>query len=72
MTTLLLGSFSFLDIQNDGELKAIIHRIDKVVSCDDENEAERLGEACLCDFDSYLVPTSYSGSIDLSQLESVG
>jgi hypothetical protein len=69
MVRLLLGEFSFLDEQNDGEYKAIIHRIDKVINCENEDKASELGDEMLDEFESYLVPTSYNGKIDMSELE---
>jgi len=69
MVRLLLGEFTFLDEQNDGEYKAIIHRIDKVINCENEDKASELGDEMLDEFESYLVPTSYNGKIDMSELE---
>ena len=44
MITLLVGEFSFLDLENDGKHEAIIHKIDKCFQCDNIEEAEELGE----------------------------
>ena len=72
MITLLVGEFSFLDLENDGKHEAIIHKIDKCFQCDNIEEAEELGESLLSDYESYLVPESYKGFINLKEMESVG
>ncbi len=69
---LLMGQFSFLEENIDGVFKAIIHQINGVFECDTIDEAEELGEAMLSDYESYLVPASYKGEIDLTEIESIG
>ena len=66
---LIMGEISFLDLQNDGEYTAIIHKIDSVFTYETTDEAEESGENMLCDYESYLVPASYNGKIDLTQME---
>ena len=44
MTTLLVGEFTFLDLENDGRYEAIIHRIDRCLQCESIDDAEDLGE----------------------------
>ncbi|NRA77317.1 MAG: hypothetical protein HRU18_03830 [Pseudoalteromonas sp.] len=72
MTTLLVGEFTFLDLENDGRYEAIIHRIDRCLQCESIDDAEDLGESLLSDYESYLVPESYRGFINLKEMESVG
>ena len=72
MITLLVGEFSFLDLENDGKHEAIIHKIDKCFQCDNIEEAEELGESLLSDYESYLVPESYKGYINLNEMETIG
>jgi hypothetical protein len=72
MVTLLVGEFSFLDLENDGRHETIVHKIDKCFQCDSIEEAEELGESLLCDYESYLVPESYKGFINLKEVEAVG
>jgi len=67
MTILLVGKFSFRDLENDGKHEAIIHKIDKCFQCDSIEDAEELGELLLSDYESYLVPESYKGSINLKE-----
>ena len=69
---LLMGQFSFLEESIDGVYKAIVHTIDGVFEYDTIDEAEENGEAMLSDFESYLVPASYKGEIDLTEIESIG
>lgn len=65
----ILGQISFLDFDNDGEFKAIIHKIDTVKYAENVDAAEQLGEESLENYESYLVPASYGGKIDLTELE---
>ena len=69
---LLMGQFSFLEEEIDGVFKAIIHTIDAVFEYDTEDEACEAGENMLSDYESYLVPASYKGEIDLTELEKIG
>lgn len=69
MVKLLLGKFSFLNIEENGKQEAIIHEIQSIVECETTEEAEELGEKYLVVYDSYLIPELYEGSINLTQLE---
>ncbi len=69
---LLMGQFSFLEEEIDGVFKAIIHTIYAVFEYDTEDEACEAGENMLSDYESYLVPASYKGEIDLTELEKIG
>ena len=60
---LILGDITFLDIQIDGEYKAIINRIDEVIECKDYDDAEIQGENALDNCESYLIPTHYGHEI---------
>ncbi len=60
---LLVGNFTFLDPQIDGEDKTIIHEILGVFECRDEDHASEMGEELLEEFESYLVPSVYGGEI---------
>ncbi len=69
---LIMGHISFLEEEIDGEFKAIIHQINAVFHYATEDEACEAGENMLSDYESYLVPSSYRGEIDLTELESIG
>ena len=57
---LILGDFTFLDKRIDGKLCAITKRIDKIMLCNNEDEAGELGEQGLEDgSEGYLIPISY-------------
>ena len=64
MVKLLLGEFTFLDPQIDGEHKAIIHRIDEVIEYPNEDIAMKTGEELLDFYESYLVLGSYGGELE--------
>ncbi len=64
MYKVLVGQFSFLDIQNDGVHKAIIHEVHGVLTCSTEDKATETGEKLLEFFESYIVLPTYTGAIE--------
>ncbi len=65
----LLGCFTFLEQQHDGEFKTIIHRIDEIKSFDTTDEALEYGEATIetGKFEGYLIPQVYMGEIEMEK-----
>lgn len=63
---LLLGDFTFLDPQIDGEQKCIIHKIYSSSKFESEDEASEKGEELLDIFTSYLVLPTYGGEIEFN------
>lgn len=61
---LLVGDFTFLDRQIDGEHKTIINDVSGVFTCLNEESALELGENMLEFFESYLVLPTYTGEIE--------
>lgn len=64
MVRVYLGRMTFLDPQIDGEHKAIIHSIDKVILCDTEETASEVGERMLDVCESYFIPSLYRGEVE--------
>jgi hypothetical protein len=70
---LIIGSISFLekgedDIEEytDKERFAIVHSIETIVACADEEEAGNMGEEALTmGYDSYLIPDEYLDTGDI-------
>ncbi len=62
---MILGDITFLDPIIDGEHKAIINRIDEIKVFVTVEQAEKYGEEQLDNFESYLVPQSYKGEINI-------
>ncbi len=67
MVKLLVGDFTFLDPQIDGEHKCIINQIDDIITCPNEDIASETGEELLDFYESYLVIPSYSGEIEYEE-----
>lgn len=64
MAKLLLGEFTFLDPQIDGEHKCIVVSVDAVLDCPDTDLAEEIGEKLLDTYESYLVLPTYNGKLE--------
>ena len=64
---LLVGDFTFLDRQIDGEHKTIINDVSGVFTCLNEESALELGENMLEFFESYLVLPTYTGEIEYEE-----
>jgi hypothetical protein len=74
---LLLGNFTFHHFdedelalfKEDTERKALVHRIDMVMVCDNEDAAGEMGEKHLAEgCESYLIPTVFNGEIAYEQI----
>lgn len=63
MIPLIFGRITFLDLVLDGEQKATVHSIDEVVQCENTDRAGEIGEEGLKQYDSYLIPSEYSGTV---------
>jgi len=64
MVKLLVGDFTFLDPQIDGEHKAIINEVCAVLDCTNTDIAEEIGEKLLDTYESYLVLPTYNGKLE--------
>jgi hypothetical protein len=63
----LVGDFTFLDPQIDGEHKCIINEVQGVLTCTNEDIANETGEKLLEMYESYLVLPSYGGEIEYDE-----
>ena len=64
MAKLLLGEFTFLDPQIDGEHKCIVHKVDKEIEFNNEDIACEVGEMMLSQYEGYLVLPTYQGEVE--------
>lgn len=70
-TKLILGNITFHHFSDEElklfktnkEHKAIVHRVDEVIECENSNKACELGEDKLNECESYLVPEAFNGEI---------
>ena len=67
---LILGNITFLDRQIDGIHKAIVHEVHGVIDCGSEEQACRIGEDLVNEFESYIVPEVYTGIVEYECLAS--
>jgi hypothetical protein len=61
---LIIGIITFLDPQIDGVNKAIVHEVHGVLNCGSGEQAQRIGENLLDEFESYIIPEIYDGEIE--------